>query len=1318
MFKNKLSWIVFCILAIICFIVFKDYLLLKKVYYFYDICSDGFFSRYPELYNLSDYFENHGIPTWSFKIGMGQNIFPYILNEPFDIILYLGGKDNILPLTVYVEVAKILCAGMVFFYYLRTINLSKYTCIAGALLFAFCGFITEGSAWFGFTFEAFNFAVILLGFELFFVKKRWWLFPFSIFLVCISMPFNLWIYSLFFALYSILRLIQTENFGIKKLALLYAQLAGLGVLGMLLAGPFLMQNIWMLLHSPRGSNSGSLLHTLKTTPIFKVSDNLQLGTSILRFFSNDILGSSSYFKGWDTILGAGLFYIGLPCLLLFPQVFPFLKLRIRVVFITFLVLWILPIIFPFFRSAFWLFAGDYYRNYSFFVAFIILYYSLQALDLILRESRINLWLLAGTLIVLLVVLFHPFFIDKKSIDTGIRTFVTIMLVAYCCLLALIGNIKNARYFVYLFLSLIFVEVCYSGWITANKRDAFGLDWLKGKVVYTGNTYDAVKLIQSRDNTFFRIDKNFDPPSSRYSDLNFSQRQGYNSTTSYNSFNQLYYINYLKLMGAVDKDNEEESRYAIGLLNNPILETEDRVKYFMGINGFHPSWPEMWDSVGKIDNVTVFKNKEVLPFGIGYSRFIRQSNFDLASPLQKKFITLQAVVLKDKDIDKVSRLKEFSLQDTIRGPLTFDEFASKLNELRKDSLELTSFEETKFEGYVNFSEDKMLYLPIPYDDGWQLIVDITEMKPILLDGGMMGVFLEKGRHHIDLFYKLRFMVKGAAMSLLAIALILGVWYFTVYRKRKDKFQLPDFTNSSFTTSFTLKSVAIIFLVLFIWYFRWRTTIVYGDDLALWQLHGGLKTFLQTINCTLTVGKYRPIYCFVFNLLIDIFGKSPSAFFLFNIAVQSVVTLVCAFILNLFFRSRVISVLFSLIIGLSPFSYFNISQLLNGGALEGLAMLFFVLSLYYLIKAVLPGNDDSAKQKRMMLSILFANLSVYTHERYIGLFAFIFLVCLLFPSFKGLPLSTRVKLASYAVISILANIFIKKFLFHSEFLVGTGGKQIDFSPSQTFPLFAEAVKSIFQYNSGPEYLAGITFSSLPLVGKVITSLLITSIIVLLITFFFVGSARAAGQGQEKKANFFIFTFLIILLLCCVVPAVITQRLEQRWLQAPLFIIVLMLAIAFIGTFRNIATRNMTVIIFAFLFIWVNHNYFTRGVQNLYFTYSEREAFKFKEAIDNGTIHPAADTLYIWEKKRNIEAEQGLSWTLGSGYFFDFYQAAPKHLAYVDSIYLPTGQSALPGFNPKTQQVLYFSDLIFANQMIYDMTHEYLEDSLKSFSKKIRQ
>src|SRR5439155_9835417 len=114
----------------------------------------------------ADYISQYGVPSWSFSMGMGQNILSFSFFDPFDYILYLFGKDNIPHLIVYKELAKIVLAGLLFFKYLKLLSLSNYTSTVGAMMYAFCGYMVVGSGWFVFSFEVLNAALLLFCFEL------------------------------------------------------------------------------------------------------------------------------------------------------------------------------------------------------------------------------------------------------------------------------------------------------------------------------------------------------------------------------------------------------------------------------------------------------------------------------------------------------------------------------------------------------------------------------------------------------------------------------------------------------------------------------------------------------------------------------------------------------------------------------------------------------------------------------------------------------------------------------------------------------------------------------------------------------------------------------------------------------------------------------------------------------------------------------------------------------------------------------------------------------------------------------------------------
>ena len=781
---NKIvPWIAFGLISLICCIAFKDFLLLKKAYFFYDITSDGYYLSYPFFHNNADYIAHHGIPRWSFKMGMGQSLFPLVLRDPFQAMLYLVGTKHILGAAIYMEVITIICSGVTFFFYLRELKLSDYTCIIGCMCFAFCSYIIEGSPWFGFSSEAFNLALFLLAFERLFQKGKWGLFPLAVTFACISMPFNLYLFGVFMVLYTIFRLLQEDRFSVTTLFGLFLKMLGLSAIGILLSGPFLLENIMLLIESPRGSETSALSHQLSSQYPFALIDQFQFGTCVMRLFSNDIIGSGDHFKGWDCILEAPMFYCGLPCLLLVPQVFQFLNKRLRILFAVFLGIWLLPIAFPYFRDAFWLFSGDYYRAYSFFVSVVIIYYSLHALEFIIKNQKINVRILIHTFVAAILLLIYPFFPGKDALDYTLLLFTIVVLSLYTIILLRANKTKNFTFLKFAFFIVLFYELCYNTGITGNRRDAYTIQNLNYKFQYNDYFLDAARYIQHTDSSFVRIDKSFQPASARYSDLNYGLAQGYNSTSSYFPFNQLYYIKFLETMGVAGKGNERESRWAKGLLDNPILEAENRVKYFMTKRDSVPLSKMMWDSVTKTGDVKIFRNKFVLPFGFTYTHFIKESAFDSVSMKQKEFISLKAFVIKDGEINKIPGLAVYNLQDTITVYPDSVMLRNDMSELSTDTLAISEFTDNHLSGKIIARRNELMYLSIPYDKGWHLKVDGKETEKIIVDGGMTGVFLTPGAHDIEMTYKIRYWIIGLWMILSGILLSAVLWFYLKTSRKK-------------------------------------------------------------------------------------------------------------------------------------------------------------------------------------------------------------------------------------------------------------------------------------------------------------------------------------------------------------------------------------------------------------------------------------------------------------------------------------------------------------------------------------------------------
>jgi len=784
---NKAIWLCLGLIGLIAFIVFKDFILQQKIYLFKDIGSDSLNASWPWMVHSAYYISKYGIPSWSFNMGMGQNMLSFSFYDPFDYILYFFSKGNMSYLLIYKEIIKILLTGFLFFKYLKLLNVSNYTATIGAMLYAFSGYMIVGSGWFLFSFEVFNAALLLLSFELLYQKNKWYWFVLPIFLIGISRPFNFWPYALFLFFYIVFRVIQTEEkFDIKKTSLLFAKIIGVSIIGIGLSAPLFLEHLQMMIESPRGSGPDSYFHVLSSAPMFHTADKLEFGTAIMRFFSSDILGSGINFKGWQNLLEAPIFYCGLPCLLLFPQLFQFLSKPVKRAALVLLAIWLLPIIFPYFRQAIWLFSGDYYRTYSFFVGLVLIFFSINSFDKIIKQHKLNIISLIITLVILLILINYPFFQDKKTVDSSIRFFAELFLIFYAILFYSISKKQNNISYKYAFLAGLFIELIYFSWCTVNRRDNVKVADLKQPIGYNDYSNQAISYLNKIDHSFYRVDKNYSSTPAIHGSLNDGMAQNYYGTSSYNAFNQKYYIDYLKVMGVISKVNEYESRWSPGLINRFILESLNDVKYILTKQGYsQPSWRISHDSIAKFGDVLVLKNKFNLPLGYGYDSYIKFSVFEKLSLSQKDFVSTKTCVINDEDLNKVSSLKEFELKDTIApNSLTFDLLKKNIDTLQKNAIQISDFKPTNIKASVNLSKDEVIYASIPFDKGWAITDNGNKIDKLILSGGMTGFLLNKGNHVLELTYTSLNFKKGLYISVISFCIFIGLFFF-LHQKKNQK-----------------------------------------------------------------------------------------------------------------------------------------------------------------------------------------------------------------------------------------------------------------------------------------------------------------------------------------------------------------------------------------------------------------------------------------------------------------------------------------------------------------------------------------------------
>lgn len=672
---------------------------------------------------------------------MGQNIYPFWLDQ-FLWVLSFVDKDAIPKALIWVNWCELLLSGFIFHQYLRTINVTKFASIIGGLCYAYCAYAIAASGWANrFAIELFNTALLLLALEKFFQKKSWWLLPIPIALLTIDQPFNLYPFGIFILGYTCLRHAELHGKPTIKFATTLFQIALISTLGVMIASFIGFSNILQMIESPRVSGSDSYSNELLAQSMTTL-DGKQLMTWITRMFSNDLLGTGSEFRGWNNYFEAPMFYVGLLALVAIPQLFNFLNKRQQILYGITLSLCFLPMIFPFFRHAFWAFTGDYYRTFALFFAVVILRFGMQALSFMEEKKMVNKWILLASVIVPIILLAFPY-TDDVQIDKNLRITVIIFLILNALLLFGIvkNSFQNIAQLLLLLLTCVELIVMSSREISPSKRLAIMATDLEEKTGYNDYTNEAVAYLKKIDKSFFRIQKNYASTPALFSGLNDSRIQNFYGTQSYNSFNQMNYVRFMRSIDVVQKGNETTSRWVSGVPGNIMLLGITNVKYLLSNSPNNQVFKSMGlDSIQTIGNIKILKNRFALPLGITYDSYTTEEDFEKAkySAVFKSKAFVQACVV-DKFLEKqLIGLNKIIQIDTSFIFKTNDELPDLFNALKADSLKITKFSETNITGNINLKTKKILYLSIPFDKGWHAVVNGKKADLQRVQWGLTGL----------------------------------------------------------------------------------------------------------------------------------------------------------------------------------------------------------------------------------------------------------------------------------------------------------------------------------------------------------------------------------------------------------------------------------------------------------------------------------------------------------------------------------------------------------------------------------------------------
>ena len=289
---------------------------------------------------------------------------------------------------------------------------------------------------------------------------------------------------------------------------------------------------------------------------------------------------------------------------------------------------VIPTLFPWFRYLFWIFQGNYYRTYSLFCVLGTIALTGTALSRYQEGRRLKLWLLAATTIVVVGALYLPLPDMQSRIDPTLKQQATLFLIGYAVILAAGHLARQTMAASCVIVGLVTVELILFDHISVSaNRSTVNKQELEARVGYNDETADAIRDIKASDDTsFYRITKIRPSSLGVLPSLNDAMAFGYYGTPYYSSFNNLNYIEFLIATEAISPNSEIDTRYSIGLLNDPMLALFAGEKYALVEDPIYLQRTPQYEFIRQYGKDYLFRNARYLPLGLSFDRFIPEDVF--------------------------------------------------------------------------------------------------------------------------------------------------------------------------------------------------------------------------------------------------------------------------------------------------------------------------------------------------------------------------------------------------------------------------------------------------------------------------------------------------------------------------------------------------------------------------------------------------------------------------------------------------------------------------------------------------------------------
>lgn len=765
-YKCKNNYInVFILGLVTALVVFLPFIIFDKGLFLY--YGDFDVQQIP-FYKLAHDAVQSGNTLWNWNTDLGVNFIGsysfYLLGSPFFWVTLLFPSAAVPYLMAPLLILKFALTAVTGYAFINRFTRYNNTAMLGALLYAFSGFNIYNIFFNHFNEVVLVFPLLLLSLEELVLNKRRGGFALSVALCAMINYYFFFGQVIFVIIYYIVRCFSKDfRFTIRSFLLIALE----AVLGFLMSAFLLVPAIMAITGNSR---IGETLNGFDMLFYNNVQRYGLIFNSFLfppdiparpNFFpdSNAKWSSVSMFLPMLSISGVVAFFIGVK------------KHWAKILLTICLVFSFVPIL----NASFSAFNFSYYARWFYMPLLIMAMVSCLALERDMKHLKHGLIvtsILSGLALVIGII---PKNVDGKleffSLPPYPERFWAYIAVAAIGILVtallVVLTYKHKRFMAIAMIGVIGISVLYSSFMIYT-----------GKLAGEGYDVVATKAINGRENItldesqFYRIDT--------YDELdNLGMHWG---MPTINAFHSIVPPSIMDYYEAIDSERGVASRPKPNLTGVRALTS---VKYqFIAEENENPSIVAGFEYFDTQNGYKIYENKYFIPMGFTYDYFITEDQLNSANA-NKDRLMLKGILLEEKDQKKYKDyLSILPNEAAYEDALYNEDYYKACEKLAANSATSFKYDNQGFEARIVSDKKNLIFLSVPYDEGWSASVNSNHVDIIRANKGFMAVEIPEGASVIRFDYKTPGGFAGVIISVVAVLLLMGYIFLVRWYRKKE------------------------------------------------------------------------------------------------------------------------------------------------------------------------------------------------------------------------------------------------------------------------------------------------------------------------------------------------------------------------------------------------------------------------------------------------------------------------------------------------------------------------------------------------------